>query len=248
VATICEYIKREIPPEWDTMMIRELIAEEARCPQCFVLQKNKNWDRWVCPSPTGWSALHWSRQGEYPWVLRNLSGLPKTSSILDVGGGCTLDRFLARHVDSLTVVDTDPKALTHFQATAELQNIKTMQFIQGDARDLPIPDDVFDIVLSVSVIEHIPGSCATCFAELVRVCKPGGLVLCTMDVLLRTDAADRDDNFCVGRATASALLQQWKVPIPNPTMNPLGAYLKKEDCQIMPIMIRYEKPVTGGVG
>jgi SAM-dependent methyltransferase len=40
----------------------------------------------------------------------------------------------------------------------------------GDATKLPMPDDAFDLVLAIEVLEHIPGPEAA-LAELARVCS-----------------------------------------------------------------------------
>lgn len=48
----------------------------------------------------------------------------------------------------------------------------------ADARDLPYPDNFFDLVYSLGVIEHFPES-QQAVKEQARVVKPGGYVLAT---------------------------------------------------------------------
>lgn len=48
--------------------------------------------------------------------------------------------------------------------------------VQGDARQLPFPDAAFNSIMSVSVLEHIPGV-APFFPEAHRVLKPGGTLV-----------------------------------------------------------------------
>ena len=49
-----------------------------------------------------------------------------------------------------------------------------------DGRKLSYPDDSFDAAFSVSVIEHIPDQGDTAAVrELLRVVKPGGVVIIT---------------------------------------------------------------------
>ena len=50
---------------------------------------------------------------------------------------------------------------------------KTRPSVFGDAQQLPFPDDVFDHVLLLDVLEHIPDP-ERCLAEIFRVLKPGG--------------------------------------------------------------------------
>ena len=46
---------------------------------------------------------------------------------------------------------------------------------------LPMPDDIFDLVTSYSVLEHIPDK-ETALREAVRVLKPEGLLCLTFDL------------------------------------------------------------------
>jgi SAM-dependent methyltransferase len=71
---------------------------------------------------------------------------------------------------------------------------------EGDMLSLPYPDDSWDLVTSISVIEHLnwrfeEGQWKTvtnaefkqrtiqCLSEMCRVCRPGGLVYLTSDIL-----------------------------------------------------------------
>jgi len=56
---------------------------------------------------------------------------------------------------------------------AELRNV--------DLTDIQYPDDTFDYITCVSIIEHIPDY-ETAVAEMLRVLKPDGLLLLTTDV------------------------------------------------------------------
>jgi len=46
----------------------------------------------------------------------------------------------------------------------------------GDLGELPFRPDIFDMIVSLFVVEHL-GAPAACFKEFNRVCKPGGVAI-----------------------------------------------------------------------
>lgn len=70
------------------------------------------------------------------------------------------------------------------------QEYPKVKFIKGFMGDnIPeLPDNYFDLVYSVSVIEHVPDEkLKSFFEETVRVTKPGGIVSHSYDVYFRQD-------------------------------------------------------------
>lgn len=70
--------------------------------------------------------------------------------------------------------------------TAEVEQISTFfrekgirtMLSNGTVLEMPYPDETFDAVLLVSILEHLqPGDLARAFAEIRRVLKPGGQVV-----------------------------------------------------------------------
>ena len=51
--------------------------------------------------------------------------------------------------------------------------------VLGNAISLPFPDNCFDLVYSLGVVEHFPET-ASALSEHVRVVKPGGMILVTV--------------------------------------------------------------------
>jgi SAM-dependent methyltransferase len=72
-----------------------------------------------------------------------------------------------------------------------------VHYVEHLLEEMPYPDDYFDAVACISVLEHVASSRAAIVESLARVVKPGGRVVITCDVdlrradaLLLEDAAD----------------------------------------------------------
>jgi len=62
------------------------------------------------------------------------------------------------------------------------RKIKNLILINGDAKELPFPDSFFDLIISISMVEHIPyNDLLKVFFEVRRVLKPDGLFLVRND-------------------------------------------------------------------
>jgi len=66
--------------------------------------------------------------------------------------------------------------------TLSLQLYSKLRFIVGDAIKLNMPDGYYDVVVSFSSIDHIPGkeNRARAINEMCRVLKPGGYLVVTV--------------------------------------------------------------------
>ena len=104
--------------------------------------------------------------------------------VLDVGTGTALIPIeLAKRLDELEIDDFRLMAVdaaAHMLETARYnlaihEIYDKIQLSQEDAKATSFPDEMFDCVISNSIIHHIPEPDA-CVAEMVRVCKPGGLL------------------------------------------------------------------------
>ncbi len=100
-------------------------------------------------------------------------------TVLEVGCGTgVLDRWLARRTagaNRITGVDINPYLLREAGALARQEGLEdAIEFRDGNAESLPFPDDSFDVVMSVTVIEEADAD--RMLAEMVRVAKPGGRV------------------------------------------------------------------------
>jgi len=92
--------------------------------------------------------------------------------VLDVacGEGYGSRMLAAAGAESVTGADVDPATVAH---VAERHGVEA---VVADIRELPFPDDAFDLVISFETIEHVHES-ERALAELSRVRAPGGLVV-----------------------------------------------------------------------
>jgi SAM-dependent methyltransferase len=118
---------------------------------------------------------HWWYRGRRRVLRAAIERLPlgPHARLLDAGcgSGRTLDE-LARY-GRVSGVDLSPQAV----AAARVRGHDDVQIARVE--DLPFADATFDVVTCLDVIEHTPDDRAT-LAELLRVARPGGLLLATV--------------------------------------------------------------------
>ncbi|HYV17524.1 MAG TPA: methyltransferase domain-containing protein [Verrucomicrobiae bacterium] len=120
------------------------------------------------------------------WDL--LEGIDLTgTSVLNVGCLEPIDEMhFARHVGRWTAVDVHPDVIGMAETIAcrEMppEQYRKLVFRVEDATRLSFADATFDLAVSYSTIEHIPGAEARrkAFAEMARVVRPGGHVAVTV--------------------------------------------------------------------
>jgi ubiquinone/menaquinone biosynthesis C-methylase UbiE len=102
------------------------------------------------------------------------SGVKLRGRVLDAGcgsGGTALS--IAEEVSFAVGLDLSPRFSDSGTRLAREKGVSNVAFTQGDGLKLPYANESFDVVLSHSVIEHLP-SAQTYIAECARVLKPGG--------------------------------------------------------------------------
>lgn len=104
----------------------------------------------------------------------------EVGSVLDVGTGPgSIPLKIARRRPGLNLIGVDRSRpmLQAARAAARACGLGLrVSFCDGDALRLPFPDSRFDLVLSNSVLHHLPDP-AGAFREMARVAKPRGQVL-----------------------------------------------------------------------
>ena len=71
--------------------------------------------------------------------------------------------------------------ITMLRERLRAAGIQNAQVVQGDGRQMPLPDDSFDLVFLVDVVGEVPDKPAF-FRECARVLKPGGTLAVTEQI------------------------------------------------------------------
>lgn len=135
------------------------------------------------------------RRTEYPWAIKN-GQLDKPMKILDVGSGISIfPIYLASKGHKITSIDFDEILMNRVSPKlAELSGVK-VNYSFGDATKIDFEDEIFDRVFCISTIEHLEEQYkngeyvnyheknldVTAIGEMLRVLKPGGLLIMTFD-------------------------------------------------------------------
>jgi SAM-dependent methyltransferase len=135
---------------------------------------------------------HPHRFWEYASIMQQLTALavPQNAEIIDIGSGASFfDPYLALQYPNLCCTDTEKYGdyswmvaaqRAHYGVALPLYNIPVedmsphLSIGWGDAADK------FDVTMCISSIEHVDGHDAG-FREMVRITKPGGLIMITSD-------------------------------------------------------------------
>lgn len=116
---------------------------------------------------------HWLSGGRSR-MLR-LARIAHCQQILDLGcgWGLTSEELATRGGGHVTALDINEQAIEHLFRAGN-PKIKP---VEGDAHDLPFPDDSFDLVFTQFAFLWF-ADCRAVVAEVGRVLQPGGVVVC----------------------------------------------------------------------
>ena len=138
-----------------------------------------------------WAPRYW----EYPWAIVN-TPLRQGMEALDVGSGWSIfPMYLAKLGAHVTAVDSDVVQMNHISPFLARLVSAEISYRVGDATSLEFPDNTFDRVYCLSVLEHLEEETRNgkpfnarkknldivAIRELLRVLKPGGLLAITAD-------------------------------------------------------------------
>lgn len=104
--------------------------------------------------------------------------------VLDVstGAGHTALAF-APHVAHVIACDLTPQMLDAARKLASERGITNIEFKPADAHALPLDDNAFDLVTNRIALHHYTDA-RKAISEMARVCKPGGIVALTDNIVL----------------------------------------------------------------
>lgn len=135
-----------------------------------------------------------TRASPWPFVQEWMAGLgPLGTPIVDVGCGNGRHLVLAATLGKWGIgVDLSPRMLTLARGRVPART----GLVVGDARHLPLPDNLAGAVLAVAMLHHVPEEAGrrAVASELRRIAIPGGPVLVSVWAL--------DDPEVAGRAKA----------------------------------------------
>ena len=100
--------------------------------------------------------------------------LKKNSDALEIGCGTgPISRALLELDDISSVTGIDPSPVFISYANKLSEGLSNIKFETGDARNLNIPDESFDLAVFYTTLCHVP-SPENAIAEACRVLRPGG--------------------------------------------------------------------------
>ena len=123
------------------------------------------------PRGAGGMLIDSEHRARYQFAAQVVAG----KEVLDAGCGVGYGiEILSRAgAAEMTGVDLDPEAVS--EAKARFSRFATA-LIEGDLRELPLPDHSFDVVVSFETIEHMQEP-EKALAELRRVLRPDGILV-----------------------------------------------------------------------
>jgi SAM-dependent methyltransferase len=124
-----------------------------------------------------------------PEQILDHAGVVPDMQVLEIGPGpgaftVPLARRVAAHSQQGRVicVEIQPEMVAMLREHLEKAQVHNVEIIQGDGRQMSLPDDCFDLVFLADVVGETPDLPAL-FRECARVLKPGGILAVTEQLI-----------------------------------------------------------------
>ncbi len=143
--------------------------------------------------PFAWQPNNDTRAFEYPWVHEQIAARGKALRILEIGGGLSgLQFVLAREGHHVVNVDPGLEAKGKGWALDSDVHARLARTYRAPVTLVPTTIDratlepaSFDVILSVSALEHFATQDLNAFADAVpRLLRPSGAVILTVDLFV----------------------------------------------------------------
>jgi SAM-dependent methyltransferase len=99
------------------------------------------------------------------------------NTVIDLGSGAGNDCFVARHETGMEGkvigIDFTPIMIEKARINAEKLGYNNVEFREGDIDDMPVSNDIADVIVSNCVLNLVPNK-QKVVEEIYRVLKPGG--------------------------------------------------------------------------
>ena len=161
--------------------------------------------------------------------------IKKGDTVIDLGSGAGNDCFVARHetgVEGKVIgIDFTPIMIEKARINAEKLGYNNVEFREGDIDDMPVSNDIADVIVSNCVLNLVPNK-QKVVEEIYRVLKPGGH-FSVSDIVLVGNLPDalREDAEMYAGCVAGAIQK--------------SDYLRLiEDKGFANIKVQKEKPIT----
>lgn len=103
--------------------------------------------------------------------------IQKGDTVIDLGSGAGNDCFVARHetgeLGKVIGIDFTEAMITKARLNAEKLGYNNVEFRFGDIENMPVSDNVADVVVSNCVLNLVPNK-ENVIKDIFRVLKPGG--------------------------------------------------------------------------